>query len=399
MAQERVEIYVVDVFGRPVSDVIPTAVGHTHAAPGVSVRRWQRKDSLDAVAHQGDNGFTTRPKDSRREDTLLREPRPFHPITPPPPIFPEPTPHPPVRPEPTPHPPVRPEPTPRPPVRPEPTPRPPVRPEPTPRHRHKPDSEPEPEPATYYSSICKLTCSEEAKLRIVNHLSLWKTIAAQGPTVPEKRVDITEYFAVIEDDNVATERLIEYLPRIVSGMRVRSIDVLQLSADVYVGTRAHELIAEGTPAIYSHPVRFGTSLSAYIISAGAARKLHEYFERNRPSTDLALELGRAETALGLRRHAIANSSDFIRHDNRFVSARRLHAGRGSARRRAEGWLAERYPDTYSRLSTPLFSLFGTYDVSFFSVVAILFFVVLIVFDVHARLAWMLAGALLAFSLD
>ncbi|ATI21182.1 IMV heparin binding surface protein [Eastern grey kangaroopox virus] len=394
MAQERVEIYVVDVFGRPVSDVIPTAVGHTHPAPGVSVRRWRRRDSLHTVAHQGDNGFTTRPKDSRRdiEDTLLREPRPFHPSTPLPPIFPEPTPRPPA-----PRPPVHPEPTPRPPA-----PRPPVHPEPTPRHRHESDLEPEPEPATYYSSICKLTCSEEAKLRIVNHLSLWKTIAAesvQGPTVPEKRVDITEYFAVIEDDNVATERLLEYLPQIVSGMRVRGIDVLQLSADVYVGTRAHELITEGTPAIYSHPMRFGTSLSAYIISAGAARKLHEYFEKNRPSTDLALELGRAENALGLRRHAIANSSDFIRHDSRFVSARRLHAGRGGARRRAEGWLAERYPDTYSRLSTPLFSLFGTYDVSFFSVAAILFFVVLIVFDVHARLAWMLAGALLAFSLD
>lgn len=242
----------------------------------------------------------------------------------------------------------------------------------------------------YYSALCRALCSAEAKQTILNHLSLWKELGSES--APKAAGAESEYAIVVEDDNTVQPLLLQSAAALVGGMRAQQVHVLQLREPLHAGVRAQTPLS-GNPSAYVYPARLHASLGAYIIHKPSAGRLHAEFLRSRVTAGLPLELPRVERAQGLTRMVLAGSSEYVTHEYRLRNELRGREYGASLRARAGAWLARNYPQAYAAATTPVFSLFGRVDVNVFGVLSVLFVLVLVVFDVQSRLAWLLVGAL------
>ncbi|QGN68079.1 IMV heparin binding surface protein [Equine molluscum contagiosum-like virus] len=244
--------------------------------------------------------------------------------------------------------------------------------------------------ADYYSGLCHVLCSEETKQTIRNHLSLW------GSFVDRK--EESDYALVVEDDNTVLQLLLDLAPALTTAMRTNNIDILQLADVLYAGTSG-QVALNTTPATFAYAAPLRVNLSAYLIHKHAALRLHEELVRSRVTAGLGLELARLERSMNLRRMVLSKASEFVAHDYSYRNKARHDAHGASWRQRAGDWLSRRYPDVYSTMTMPVFSLFGRFDVSVLALLGVLLLVVLVAFDVHSRLAWLITGALLSLLLQ
>ena len=163
----------------------------------------------------------------------------------------------------------------------------------------------------YYSALCRVLCSAEAKQTILNHLSLWKELGSES--APKAAGAESEYAIVVEDDNTVQPLLLQSAAALVGGMRAQQVHVLQLREPLHAGVRAQTPLS-GNPSAYVYPARLHASLGAYIIHKPSAGRLHAEFLRSRVTAGLPLELPRVERAQGLTRMVLAGSSEYVTHE-------------------------------------------------------------------------------------
>nr|AEB40187.1 FPV140 protein [Avipoxvirus India/07/2009]AEB40190.1 FPV140 protein [Avipoxvirus India/08/2009] len=244
----------------------------------------------------------------------------------------------------------------------------------------------------YYSDVCRLTCTEDTKTFIADHISLWRYIMDNTEKLPN-------YVIIIEDDNTITgESFITNLDNIIKILNDNNVDVLQLVTHTKLlkDRKSQHLML--LPDLEAFKGSFDVSLSAYIIRQDAVRKLYSYFTNNKPNFDISLEILRVENTLGITRYVMDNDR-YVHHDyklaNEFMKNKK---NRTSIKSRIDGWIMDNWPSFYHRMYYPLFSVFGKYDITMMFLIAIVVIIGLAIFDVNNKLLWLLSGIFLAYSM-
>nr|QBX89004.1 FPV140 [Avipoxvirus sp.] len=244
----------------------------------------------------------------------------------------------------------------------------------------------------YYSDVCRLTCTEDTKTFIADHISLWRYIMDNTEKLPN-------YVIIIEDDNTITgESFITNLDNIIKILNDNNVDVLQLVTHTKLlkDRKSQHLML--LPDLEAFKGSFDVSLSAYIIRQDAVRKFYSYFTNNKPNFDISLEILRVENTLGITRYVMDNDR-YVHHDyklaNEFMKNRK---NRTSIKSRIDGWIMDNWPSFYHRMYYPLFSVFGKYDITMMFLIAIVVIIGLAIFDVNNKLLWLLSGIFLAYSM-
>ncbi|ARF02740.1 SWPV1-162 [Shearwaterpox virus] len=245
----------------------------------------------------------------------------------------------------------------------------------------------------FYSDICRLTCTEETKNFIANHISLWKYVIDNSTKLPE-------YIIVLEDNNtIMSDTFITQIDNIVKVLKDNNIDILQLVTHNKILKDRDSKKIMLLPDVEIYKGSIDISLSAYIVSQEAIKKLYSYFTNNKPNLDISLEFLRVESNIGLNRYVMSNEQ-YIKHDYTLVNEFRISKKvKTSIKSRINRWIMFNYPSFYDRMYTPLFSLFGKYDISALFLIAIIIIIGLAIFDVNNKLVWLLAGMFLAYTLD
>ncbi|AYP74159.1 putative IMV envelope protein [Fowlpox virus] len=245
----------------------------------------------------------------------------------------------------------------------------------------------------FYSDLCRLTCTDETKNFIANHVSLWKYIIDNSAKLPE-------YIIIIEDDNTVTsETFITKINDIINTLKINNINFLQLVTHNKILKDRESKNIMLLPDLEIYKGGIDISLSAYIVNQEIVQKLYSYFTNNKPSLDISLELIRVETNLGINRYVMSNEQ-YIKHDYTLVNEfRNSKKAKSSIKSRINNWIMYNYPSFYNTMYSPLFSLFGRYDISALFLIAVVIIIGLAIFDVNNKLVWLLAGIFFAYSFD
>nr|CAJ43770.1 CNPV186 protein [Avipoxvirus CVL]CAJ43774.1 CNPV186 protein [Avipoxvirus CVL]CAJ43780.1 CNPV186 protein [Avipoxvirus CVL]CAJ43789.1 CNVP186 protein [Avipoxvirus CVL] len=245
----------------------------------------------------------------------------------------------------------------------------------------------------FYSDICRLTCTDETKNSIANHISLWKYVIDNSDK-------LSEYIIVIEDNNTITsEVFITKIDDIITVLKKNNIDFLQLvtSNNLLKDRTSNRIMILPDLEIYKGGI--DVSLSAYIVSKETINKLYSYFTNNKPSMDISVEIYRAGDTLGINRYVMSNDQ-YVKHDymlvNEFRTSKKV---KSSIKSKLNNWIMRNYPSFYANMYTPLFSLFGKYDISALFLIAVIIIIGLVIFDVNNKLVWFLTGIFFVYSLD
>nr|CDQ47763.1 IMV envelope protein [Canarypox virus] len=245
----------------------------------------------------------------------------------------------------------------------------------------------------FYSDICRLTCTDETKNFIANHVSLWKYVIDNSSKLPD-------YIIIMEDNNTVTnETFITKISDIITIIKDNNIDFLQLVThnNILKDRESKKIMLLPDLEIYKGSIDI--SLSAYIVNQETIKKLYSYFTNNKPSLDISLEVLRVESSLGINRYVMSNEQ-YIKHDYTLVNEfRNNKKAKSSIKSRVNNWIMRNYPSFYARMYTPLFSLFGKYDISALFLISLIIIVGLAIFDVNNKLVWLLAGIFFAYTLD
>ncbi|QRI42905.1 putative IMV envelope protein [Cheloniid poxvirus 1] len=246
---------------------------------------------------------------------------------------------------------------------------------------------------TFYSDLCRLTCTDETKNFIANHISLWKYIIDNSTKLPE-------YIIIIEDDNtVMNETFTTKINDIINTLKINNINFLQLVTHNKILKDRESKNIMLLPDLEIYKGSIDISLSAYIVNQEIINKLYSYFVNNKPSLDISLELIRIENNLGINRYVMSNEQ-YIKHDYTLVNEFRTNKKvKSSIKSRINNWIMYNYPSFYNRMYTPLFSLFGRYDISPLFLIAVIIITGLAIFDVNNKFVWLLAGIFFAYVLD
>nr|AHL69636.1 FPV140 protein [Avipoxvirus OKr-2014] len=244
----------------------------------------------------------------------------------------------------------------------------------------------------YYSDVCRLTCTEDTKTFIADHISLWRYIMDNAEKLPN-------YVVIIEDDNTITgESFITNLDNIIKILSDNNVDILQLVTHTKLLKDRNSQHLMLLPDLEAFKGSFDVSLSAYIIRQDAVRKLYSYFTNNRPNFDISLEILRIENTLGINRYVVDNDR-YVHHDyklaNEFMKNKK---NRSSIKSRIDSWIMDNWPSFYHRMYYPLFSVFGKYDITMMFLIAIVIIIGLAIFDINNKLLWLLSGVFLAYSM-
>nr|AHL69633.1 FPV140 protein [Avipoxvirus OKr-2014] len=245
---------------------------------------------------------------------------------------------------------------------------------------------------SYYSDVCRLTCTEDTKTFIADHLSLWRYIMDNTEKLPN-------YIIIIEDDNTITgESFITNLDNIIKILSDNNVDILQLVTHTKLLKDRNSQHIMLLPDLEAFKGSFDVSLSAYIIRQDAVRKLYSYFTNNKPNFDISLEILRVENTLGINRYVMDNDR-YVYHDyklsNEFMKNKKI---KSSVKSRIDNWIMDNWPSFYHRMYYPLFSVFGKYDITMMFLIAIVIIIGLAIFDINNKLLWLLSGIFLAYSI-
>uniref|UniRef100_A0AAU7E1I2 IMV heparin binding surface protein n=1 Tax=Rousettus bat poxvirus TaxID=3141933 RepID=A0AAU7E1I2_9POXV len=246
-----------------------------------------------------------------------------------------------------------------------------------------------PQAAAYFSTLCSAFCTPENKRAIVQHLTLWRHIS--GTT------DVSDYVIVVEDDNTVTQQLLDTAPALTAALAAAGIDVLQLTGSTLTGF-AERMPLTTTPPMYAAPPAY-PSLQAYIIRRTAAALLHNNFVNRKVSTGLTFELGAIERATGIKHLGLEDNATFVFHEYELTNKARIDAHGPTFHQRVSSWFARNYPESFSAVTTPVFSLFGKVNVSVSGLVVLLLVVLFIVFDVRSRVVWFIVGMIVSWSIQ
>lgn len=245
----------------------------------------------------------------------------------------------------------------------------------------------------FYSDLCRLTCTEETKMSIANHMSLWRFIIQNSDSMPE-------YVIIMEDVNtVNNETFLTNIDNIIAVLKENNIDMLQLITHNKIMKDRKFKRIEILPGLDIYKGGLDISLTAYIIRQDAIKKLYNYFSNNKPSLDMTLEIIKLEKTLDINRYVMDNDS-FIRYDYKLKNAyRNSTKNKSSVKSRIDNWIMNNYPSFYNKMYTPLFSVFGKYDVTMLLLVAIVVIIGLAIFDVNNKFVWLLSGIFFSYSLN
>ncbi|UOX38815.1 hypothetical protein [Finch poxvirus] len=245
----------------------------------------------------------------------------------------------------------------------------------------------------FYSDICRLTCTDETKNFIANHISLWKYIMDNSDK-------LSEYVIIIEDNNTITnEVFITKINDIITVLKNNNIDFLQLvtSNNLLKDRTSNRIMLLPDLEIYKGGIDI--SLSAYIANKETIKKLYSHFTNNKPSMDISVEIYRASNTLGMNRYVMSNEQ-YVKHDYMLVNEFRTNKKvKSSIKSKINSWIMYNYPSFYANMYTPLFSLFGKYDISALFLIAVIIIIGLVIFDVNNKLVWLLAGIFFAYTID
>nr|QBX88996.1 FPV140 [Avipoxvirus sp.]QBX88997.1 FPV140 [Avipoxvirus sp.]QBX88998.1 FPV140 [Avipoxvirus sp.] len=244
----------------------------------------------------------------------------------------------------------------------------------------------------YYSDVCRLTCTEDTKIFIADHISLWRYIMDNAEKLPN-------YVVIMEDDNTITgEGFISNLENLTKVLNVTKVDLLHLVTNTKMLKDGNFQPSMLFPDLEAFKGSFDVSFSAYFFRQEAVRKFFSYFTNNKPSFDISLEILRIENTLGITRYVVDNDR-YVYHDyklaNEFMKNKK---NRLSIKSRIDGWIMDNWPSFYHRMYYPLFSVFGKYDITMMFLIAIVIIIGLAIFDINNKLLWLLSGVFLAYSM-
>ncbi|ASK51279.1 IMV heparin-binding surface protein [Eptesipox virus] len=237
----------------------------------------------------------------------------------------------------------------------------------------------------FFSPFCNSICTSEAKLSMANHFSLWDDLAS---TNSMKTVHHDKYVVVVENDISMLNVPILYT--LIESMKNHNIDILQLREALYSGGNRDILSSE--PALYSYKGAYDISLSCYIIKIATMLKYIEEIKKiGGISTGLYFEMSKIEQDVEINRHILNDASEYVKHEPRFLSNKRISNMRNGLWNRVGNWLSKRFPDITYLLTMPLFSFFNLFDVTLLGVLIIIYIFILIIFNVSSKLMWFSAG--------
>lgn len=246
-----------------------------------------------------------------------------------------------------------------------------------------------PQATAYFSTLCSAFCTSENKRSIVNHLTLWRHISSSA--------DISNYVVVVEDDNTVTQLLLDSAPALVDALAASGVGVLQLTGSTVSGV-AERIPLTTTPPAYAAPPTY-PALSAYIIDRASAATLHNNFLSRKVSAGLTFELASIERASSIRRLALEDSAAYVMHEYDLTNKARISAHGPSIQQRVSSWFARNYPESFSAMTTPVFSIFGKVNLSVSGLLVLLLVVLFIVFDVRSRVVWFIVGMIVSWSIQ
>ncbi|QDJ95029.1 IMV heparin-binding surface protein [Hypsugopox virus] len=239
----------------------------------------------------------------------------------------------------------------------------------------------------FFSPFCNSICTSEAKLSMANHFSLWEDLAS---TNNMKTVHHDEYVVVVENDNSMLN--IPILYTLIESMKEHKIDILQLREAMYSGG-SRDLLHSSDPVLYSYKGAYDINLSGYVIKIATMLKYIEEIKKiGGISTGLYFEMSKIEQDSNINRHILNDAKQYMKHETRYISNKRIGNMKNGLWNRVGNWLAKRFPDATYLLTMPLFSFFNIFDVTLLGVLIIIYILMLLIFDVHSKLLWFGAGA-------
>ncbi|AEN03670.1 immunodominant IMV surface protein [Yokapox virus] len=240
----------------------------------------------------------------------------------------------------------------------------------------------------FFSGFCNKMCTLETKSMIMKHLSLWES--KQFLELQKSKI---EYVLIVENDNIIED--ISFIGPVIDAMQKKKIHILQMK-EIMAGSRIKtELLNEGDHIIYSYRGGYDVSLSAYIINVNTAINLaNEIVKSGGISSGFYFEIGRLENELNINRQIMDDSVSYVHHDPRLLTEQRFDKMKPNFWSRMGKALSKRFPAVMYISTTPLISFFGLFDINVIGLVAILFMMFMLIFDMKSRILWFLAGTII-----